>query len=175
MPLKLEDKRVIVAEVAEIAKQAHSVIAMEYRSVTVTEITQLRARARLANVHLRIVRNTLARRALADTPFACLQERLVGPIILAFSLKEPSAAARVIGEFIKNNERFAVKGIALSGQLLEGSELDKVAKLPTYQEAVSILMAVIKAPVTKLVRTLAEPQAKLARTLAALRDSKQAT
>ncbi len=173
MPLKLEDKQAIVNEVAEIAKQAHSIIAIEYRGMTVAEMTQLRAKARQNDVYLRIVKNTLAKRAISNTAFECLQERLVGPILLAFSREEPGAAARVISDFAKTNPKVVVKGIALSQQLLAATDLDKVAKLPTYREAISMLLAVMQAPVTKLVRTLAEPSAKLARTLAAIRDSKQ--
>ncbi|BAP57026.1 50S ribosomal protein L10 [Thioploca ingrica] len=172
MPLKLEDKQAIVNEVAEFAKQAHSIIAIEYRGMTVAEITQLRAQARQNGVYLRVIKNTLAKRAIANTAFECLQERLVGPILLAFSREEPGAAARVISHFAKTNPKVVVKGIALSRQLLTAADLDKVAKLPTYREAMGMLLAVMQAPVTKLVRTLAEPPAKLARTLAAIRDSK---
>lgn len=173
MPLKLEDKQAIVNEVAELAQQAHSIIAIEYRGMTVAEMTQLRTQARQNGVYLRVVKNTLAKRAISNTAFKCLQERLVGPILLAFSCEEPGAAARVISNFAKSNPKVVVKGIALSGQLLAVADLDKVAKLPTYRDAISMLLAVMQAPLTKLVRTLAEPPAKLARTLAAIRDSKQ--
>jgi large subunit ribosomal protein L10 len=172
MPLKLEDKQAIINEVAELAKQSHSIIALEYRGMTVAEMTQLRAQARQNGVYLRVVKNTLAKRAISNTAFECLQERLVGPILLAFSREEPGAAARVISNFAKTNQKVVVKGIALSGQLLAAADLDKVAKLPTYRDAISMLLAVMPAPMTKLVRTLAEPPAKLARTLAAIRDSK---
>ena len=172
MPLKLEDKQAIINEVAELVKQSHSIIALEYRGMTVAEMTQLRAQARQNGVYLRVVKNTLAKRAISNTAFECLQERLVGPILLAFSREEPGAAARVISNFAKTNQKVMVKGIALSGQLLAAADLDKVAKLPTYRDAISMLLAVMQAPMTKLVRTLAEPPAKLARTLAAIRDSK---
>jgi large subunit ribosomal protein L10 len=173
MPLKLEDKQAIVNEVAQLAQQAYSIIAIEYRGMTVAEMTQLRTQARQNGVYLRVIKNTLAKRAFANTAYECLQEQLVGPILLAFSREEPGAAARVISNFAKSNPKVVVKGIALSGQLLTAADLDKVAKLPTYQEAISMLLAVMQAPMTKLVRTLAEPTAKLARTLAAIRDSKQ--
>jgi large subunit ribosomal protein L10 len=172
MPLKLKDKQAIVSEVAKLAQQAYSIIAIEYRGMTVAEMTQLRTQARQNGVYLRIVKNTLAKRAISNTAFECLQERLVGPILLAFSCEEPGAAARVISNFAKSNPKVVVKGIALSGQLLAAADLDKVAKLPTYRDAISMLLAVMQAPLTKLVRTLAEPSAKLARTLAAIRDSK---
>lgn len=173
MPLKLEDKQAIVNEVAQLAQQAYSIIAVEYRGMTVAEMTQLRTQARQNGVYLRVIKNTLAKRAVANTAYECLQEQLVGPILLAFSREEPGAAARVISNFAKSNPKVVVKGIALSGQLLPAADLDKVAKLPTYRDAISMLLAVMQAPMTKLVRTLAEPTAKLARTLAAIRDSKQ--
>lgn len=173
MPLKLNDKRAIVATVNEIASQSHSAIVAEYRGINCTQMTQLRRQARDGGVYLRVVRNTLARRAVSNTPYECLQEILVGPILLAFSMEDPGAAARVINEFIKTNQKLIVKGIALSGQLLPPSDINKVAKLPTYLEAVSMLMSVMSAPVTQLARTLAEPHAKLVRTIAAVGDSKQ--
>lgn len=173
MPLKLEDKRQIVEEVAQVATKAQSAIAAEYRGMTVAEMTQLRIAARKAGVHLRVVRNTLARRAIMNTPFECMKETLVGPLILAFSQDDPGAGARVITEYFKTNKKLVVKSIALGGKLIPPENLDKVAKLPTLEQALSQLLAVMKAPVTKLVRTLAEPHAKLVRTVAAIRDSKQ--
>lgn len=172
MPLKLSDKRAIVASVNEIAVSANSAIVAEYSGMTVTEMTQLRNKAREAGVYLRVVRNTLAKRAVLNTKFECLQNVLVGPVVLAFSMEEPGAAARIINDFIKTNTKLVVKGISLGEQLYDASQLDKVAKLPTYKEAISMLMSVIQAPVTQLARTIAEPHAKLTRTIAALRDSK---
>lgn len=172
MPLKLEDKQAIVAQVAKIASSAHSVIAADYRGLSVADMTELREKARAADVYLRVVRNTLARRAISNTDFDCLGENLVGPIILAFSMNDPGSAARVIKDFIKTNKTLEVKAIALGGQLLNANDLDKVAKLPTYLEAVSMLMSVMLAPITQLVRTIKEPQAKLVRTVAAVRDNK---
>lgn len=172
MPLKLEDKRRIVEEVAQIAATAQSAIAAEYRGLTVADMTQLRIQARKADVYLRVVRNTLARRAMANTAFECMQDSLVGPLLLAFSTKNPGAGARVIADYLKTNQKLVVKSIALGGKLIPAQELDKVAKLPTLEQALSQLLAVMKAPLTKLVRTLAEPPAKLVRTLAAVRDSK---
>jgi large subunit ribosomal protein L10 len=176
MPLKLTDKQRIVDEVAKIAANSYSAIAIEYRGMEVGGMTALRAKARKSGVHLQVVRNTLAKRAIAGTSVACLEKVLKGPIILAFSQEDPGAAARVIGEFKKTDDKqnkLVVKGIAISGQLLDAKDLDKVAKMPTYKEAVGMLMSVMQAPITKLVRTLAEPQAKLVRTVAAVRDSKE--
>jgi len=171
--LKLEDKKTIVGEVAEVASQALSLIAAEYSGLTVSQLTGLRKSARESGVYMRVVRNTLARRALEDTQFACVQQELVGPLVLAFSQEDPGAAARLFKDFAKENEKLVVKAIAIDGQLLPGSSLDKLASLPTRLEAIAQLMSVMNAPITKFVRTLAEPHAKLVRTVAAIRDQKQ--
>lgn len=172
--LKLEDKKAIVNEVASVAKEALSLVAAEYSGLTVAQVTELRKSARENGVYMRVVRNTLARRALEGTKFACIQPALIGPLVLAFSKEEPGAAARIFKEFIKTNEKLNVKALALDNQLLPADSLNALASLPTRNEAIAQLMAVMQAPITKLVRTLAEPQAKLVRTLAALRDKKQA-
>lgn len=174
MTLRLEDKQAIVAEVGEVAQNALSAVTAEYRGLSVGEMSQLRVQARSSGVYLRVVRNTLARRALEGTGFACLQDTLVGPLLLAFSQQEPGAAARLIKTFSKQNEKLQVKALAFGGQLLPVNELDKLASLPTRDEAIATLMAVMKAPITKLIRTLAEPHAKLVRTVAAVRDQRQA-
>lgn len=174
MVLKLADKKTIVSEVAEVAKQALSLVAAEYSGLTVSQLTSLRKSAREAGVYMRVVRNTLARRALDGTQFACMQQELVGPLLLAFSQEDPGAAARLIREFVKLNEKLKVKALALDNQLLPPEGLEKLANLPTRDEAIAQLMYVMKAPVTQLVRTMAEPHAKLVRTLAAIRDQMQA-
>lgn len=174
MTLRLEDKKAIVAEVGEIASKALSVVTAEYRGLTVEEMTTLRAKARSNGVYLRVVRNTLARRALEGTMFACMQGTLVGPLLIAFSQHELSAAARLIRDFAKTNEKLVVKALAFDGQLLAANDLEKLASLPTREEGLATLMAVMKAPVTKFVRTLTEPHAKFVRTVAAVRDQKQA-
>ena len=170
MPLRLEDKRAIVAQVAQIAGQAQSAVVAEYRSLNCAQMTELRVIARDAGVYLQVVRNTLARRAVKNTDFECLVDMLVGPVVLAFSMEDPGAAARVISKFVKSDEKLVVKGLCLGGKLLSATDIDKVAKLPTYTEAISKLMAVMQAPLTKLVRTIAEPPAKLVRTIAALNE-----
>lgn len=174
MVLKLEDKQAIVNEVAQVANQALSLIAAEYSGLTVSQLTDLRKSAREAGVYMRVVRNTLARRALEGTQFACIQQELVGPLVLAFSQEDPGAAARLIRDFAKANEKLKVKALAIDNQLLPAEGLSKLANLPTRNEAIAQLMAVMIAPVTKLVRTMAEPHAKLVRTLAAVRDAKAA-
>lgn len=172
--LTLDDKKAIVSEVAEVAANATAVVAADYRGLTVTEMTELRRSARETGVYLRVVKNTLAKRAVEGTEFACVVDKLEGPLVLAFSGEEPSSAARVIKEFAKEHKSLEAKIVAFDGELLGDSGLDALAKMPTRDQAISMLMSVMKAPVTKLVRTLAEPQNKLARTLAALRDQKDA-
>jgi len=173
--MKLEDKKTIVSQVTEVAKRATSLIAAEYSGLTVEQLTGLRKNARAVGVHMQVVRNTLARRALEGTQFACIQDSLVGPLLLAFSEDHPGAAARLLKEFAKENEKLKVKALAIDNQLLPPEGLNKLASLPTRDEAISQLMSVMQAPIAKLVRTLAEPHAKLVRTVAAIRDAKQAS
>lgn len=170
--LSFAQKEAIVAEVAEIAKNAHSAIGAEYRGLTVEQMTDLRVEARKVGVYVRIVKNSLAKCAFADTDFACMEESLTGPLILAFSQEDPGSAARVAEAFAKGHDQFKVRLVAIGGRLLDPSELDTLAKMPTYDEAVSQLMAVMKAPVQKLAATINEIPGKLVRTLAAVRDSK---
>lgn len=174
MAIKLDDKKAIVAEVAEVASSAHSAVIAEYRGLSVSQMTELRVKAREDGVYLRVVRNTLARRAVEGTEFECMQEALVGPVVLAFSQEDPGAAGRVIKEFAKANDKLVVKAVAVGGQLLDASAIEKLASMPTYDQAISMLMSVMQAPISKFVRTLAEPNAKLVRTIAAIRDQKEA-
>lgn len=176
MSLTMEDKQAIVAEVAAVASKAHSAIAAEYRGLSVTQMTNLRAKARDNSVYLRVVKNTLARRALADTEFACMRERLVGPLILAFSKEDPGAAARVFKDFLKDkaNDRFVIKALAVGGQVLPDTNLDTLASLPTRQQALSMLLGCLRAPLDKFARTVKEVPGKLVRTIDAVRQQKQA-
>ncbi|MBM5811493.1 MAG: 50S ribosomal protein L10 [Gammaproteobacteria bacterium] len=174
MPLRLEDKQALVAEVQAVAHAAHSVVAAEYRGLTVTQITGLRAKARESGVWLRVVKNTLARRAVSGTPYECIGPSLKGPLILAFSRTDPGAAARVVRDFARGNERLVPRFVALGGRTWPASDLERVASLPTRNEALALLLGVCKAPVVRLVRTLAEPQAKLVRTVAAVKDARVA-
>lgn len=173
MPLNLEQKKVIVAEVAEVAGSAYSAVAAEYRGMTVDQMTVLRREARNNGVYLRVIKNTLARRAVEDTDFACMQEGMTGPLILAFSQEDPGSAARVIKDFMKTNDKLVVKMVSIGGKLLDASELETLSKMPTYDQAISLLMAVMKAPVEKLARTINEVPGKLVRTVAAIRDAKE--
>ncbi len=174
MALSLEGKKAVVAEVAGVAQTAHSVVAAEYRGLTVAEMTELRVKARESAVAVRVVRNTLARRALADTEFECMSEQLIGPLVLAFSQEEPGSAARVMRDFSKDNKDLVIKLAAFGGQVIDGGDIDVLANLPTREEALSKLLSVLLAPASKLVRTLAEPQARVVRTLAAARDQREA-
>jgi large subunit ribosomal protein L10 len=172
--LNLEQKQAVVAQVKEIAATALSAVGAEYRGLPVGDMTRLRAEARKNGVYMRVLRNTLARRAVLDTPFECMRDALVGPLILAFSRDDPGAAARVVGDFARTNDKLVVKLVALKGRLLAASDISRLASLPTKEQAISVLMATMKAPVEKLARTLAEPHARLVRTLAAVRDQKEA-
>ncbi|MEM7504603.1 MAG: 50S ribosomal protein L10 [Pseudomonadota bacterium] len=174
MAISLAEKKAIVADVAEVAASAYSAVAAEYRGLTVAEMTDLRVKARDSGVYLRVVRNTLARRALEGTDFECMKDGLTGPLVLAFATDEPGASARVIGDFAKTNDKLQVRLVSFGGKLLDPSELDVLAKMPTRDEALGMLVGVMQAPVSKFVRTMAEPTGKFVRTVAALREKLQA-
>jgi len=171
----LEDKKAIVVQVNETATSALSLVVADARGVPVDGMTSLRQVARENGVTLRVVRNTLARRALQGTDYECINEALVGPSLFGFSMEDPGAAARLFKDFARDNEAFEVKALAIGGQMLGAHQLDVLAKLPTREEALSMLLSVMQAPVTKLVRTMNEVPGKLVRTLAAVRDQKQAS
>ena len=154
MALNLDSKKVVVEEVAEFAAKAYSAVAAEYRGLTVTEMTELRKTARETGVYLRVVKNTLAKRAVAGTEFECMQDGLVGPLVLAFSMEDPGCAARLISDFAKTHNKLITKVVAIGGQAYGSSELERLAKLPTRDQGIAMLMSVMKAPVGKLVRTL---------------------
>lgn len=174
MAIRLEDKKQIVSEVNEAATSALSAVLADYRGVSVSDLTSLRKVARENGVYLRVVRNTLLKRAMASTDFECLNPVLSGPTILAFSMEDPGAAARVLKDFAKGNDKFEVKALSIGGKLLGADQLDALASLPTYDQAVSMLMSVMLAPITKLARTFNEVPTKVTRAVAAVRDQKQA-
>ena len=174
MALTLEQKKAVVAEVAEVAQTAHSAVAAEYRGLTVGEMTELRRKARAEGVYLKVAKNTLVRRAVEGTDFECMADELTGPLLFAFSIEDPGAAARLIKEVAKSNDRLITRLVAVGAQVYGAEELERLSKLPTRDQAIAMLMGVMKAPIEKFVRTLAEPHAKLVRTVAAVRDSKQA-
>jgi large subunit ribosomal protein L10 len=171
MALGLADKQALVAEVNEVAASSESAIAAEYRGLSVAQMTELRAKARSEGVYLRVMKNTLAKRAIEGTDFECLGAALQGPILLAFSREDPGAAARVIKEFAKENEDLATRAVAIGGTLYGAEDLSRLASLPTLDQARAILLGVIQAPLTQLVRTLAEPPTMLARVFGARGDA----
>ena len=173
MPIGLEEKQAIVAEVNETAGKALSAVMAYYRGVTVSEMTTLRTAARKAGVAVRVIRNTLAKRAFAGTDFECLSEALLGPNVLAFSLEDPGAGARVFKEFAKSNEAFEIRALSVGGKLLGADQIDALATLPTRDQGLSMLMAVMLGPVTKLARTLNDVPGKVTRVVAAVRDQKE--
>ncbi len=173
MAIGLDQKKAIVAEVSEIAADAFSLVIADSRGVTVSEITGLRKMARENAVRLRVVRNSLAKRALKGTDFECVAEALTGPSLFGFSMEDPGAAARLFKDFAKENENFEVKGLSVSGHLLDPSQLDVLAALPTREVALSKLMSVMIAPASKLVSTLNDVPSKLVRVLAAVKEQKQ--
>ena len=174
MALNFEHKKAVVAEVADTASKALAAVAAEYRGLTVEEMTELRVKAREGGVVLKVAKNTLVRRAVEGTEYECMQDSLTGPLLLAFSMDDPGAAARLVKDYSKDHEKLIAKLVAVGGQLYDASELERLSKLPTYDQAIAILMGVMKAPIEKFVRTLAEPHSKLVRTVAAVRDAKEA-
>ena len=174
MALRLEDKKALVQEVNAVAGDSVTAVAAEYRGLTVAEMTQVRKEARTAGVYMRVVKNTLARRAVEGTEFECMQDTLKGPILLAFAKDDPGAAARVIKNFAKEHDALQAVSLSAGGQLLPASDLATLAELPTLDQARAMLLGVMMAPLTKLARTLAEPSAMLARTLSARGDQEAA-
>ena len=159
MALNLSQKQEVVAEVAEVASKAHSLIAAEYAGVTVSQMTEMRKKARETGVYLRVVKNTLASRAVAGTEYECVKDVLVGPLLYAFSTEEPGAAGRLIKEFAKGNDKLQAKVVALGGQLYPASHVDVLASLPTRDQALAMLA-----------RVLSEPAAMFARAVKAVAD-----
>ncbi len=173
MALNLEEKKAIVADVNETASKALSLVVADARGVNVADITALRKQAREANVDLRVVKNSLAKRAFEGTEYECVESVLVGPSLFGFSMEDPGAAARLFKDFAKNNTAFEVKALSVGGQLYPSEQLDVLAKLPTLDEARGQLASVMIAPVTKLVRTFNEVPSKVTRVVAAVRDKKE--
>ena len=172
MSLNREQKQAVVAEVSAQLSKAQAVILAEYRSVPVRAMTELRKRARGAGVYLRVLKNTLARRAVADTPFKGLSEKMVGPLAYGIS-SDPVAAAKVLHEFARDNEKFVIKAGAMPNLVMSAREVADLAKMPSRRELLTKLVATLQAPIAKFVRTLNEVPGKFARTLAAVRDHQQ--
>lgn len=167
MALDRKAKEALVDEVNSVADSAHSAVAAEYRGLTVAEMTDLRSLARNSGVYLKVVKNTLARLAVEGTEFQCLQESLRGPLLLAFSKEDPGAAARVIKGFSEEHDKLVTVSVSIGGELYAASDLNRLAALPTLDEARAMLLRTFNAPMTQFVRTLVEPPAMMARTLQA--------
>ena len=174
MPIGLKEKQAIVAEVNETAQAALSAVMADYRGVTVDAMTQLRKSARESGVQVRVIRNTLAKRAFEGTELECMNDALTGPCIVAFAMEDPGASARLFKDFAKEQEAFEIKALSVGGKLLPAEQIDALAKLPTRDEALALLMAVMQAPVTKLARTMNDIPGRVTRVVAAVRDQKQA-
>ena len=174
MGLSLEQKQATVSEVATTLQGAQSLIVAEYRGLNVERITQLRAKARTSGVWLRVLKNTLARRAVQGTPFEKLSEKMVGPLMYGIS-QDPVAGAKVLSEFAKENELFVIKAGAMPNAVMSAQDIKALAQLPSREQLIAMLLGTLQAPMTKLVRTLNEVPARFVRTLAAVRDAKSGT
>jgi len=174
MSLNLEQKQAVVAEVAKAVAGAQAIVMAENRGMPVADMTQLRAKARASGVYFRVVKNTLVRRAVAETPFSALADKMVGPLAYGIG-SDPVAVAKVLNDFAKAHEKFVIAGGAMPGQVMSAKEIAALASLPSREELLAKLLGTMQAPIAKFVRTMNEVPAKFARTLAALRDAKPAT
>ena len=173
MPMRMNDKQLAVQELHEIAEIAVSAVAADYHGSSVSQLTILRQKARESDVHLKVIRNTLAKKALEGTKFNCLDDLLVGPTMLAFSLQDPSSAAKLLNDFKNENKAFIVKGLTFGENLLDLSRLVDIANLPSKDEAIALLMSVLNAPIAQLASTLNEFPSKLARVLVSIKQKKE--
>ncbi len=174
MALTLEQKKQVVAEVSEVAANAYSVVAAEYHGIEVGQMTDLRNKAREKGVVLKVIKNSLAKRAFEGTNFECMADNMTGPLIFAFAMEDLGSAARIVYDFNKEHKLLDAKIVAVGGEAFGPEELERVSKLPTRDEALSMLMATMKEPVTKLARTMKEVPGKFVRTVAAVKDAKEA-
>ena len=173
MSLNLQEKQAVVAEVAKQVAGAQAIVMAENRGMPVAAMTQLRAKARASGVYFRVVKNTLVRRAVADTPFAPLAEKMVGPLAYGIGT-DPVAVAKVLNDFAKGNDKFVITGGAMPGQVMSAKDISALAALPSREELLARLVGTMQAPIVKLVRTMNEVPGKFVRTVAAVRDSKAA-
>ena len=175
MALTKSEKEKIVLEVKEVASKASSLVISDARGMKVTELSEVRKNATEAGIHVQIIKNSLAKLAFEGTDFGCSDEVLVGPSLFAFSFDEPGAAAKLLKTYAKNFESLEVKALVVEGQLLDGAQIDILAKLPSRDEAYGLVASVLQAPVSKFATLLNEVPSKLARVLAAVQDKKQAS
>jgi len=174
LSLNLEQKQAVVAEVAKQVSGAQAIVMVENRGMAVADMTRLRAKARASGVYFRVVKNTLVRRAVAETPFAPLADRMVGPLAYGIG-PDPVAVAKVLNDFAKGNEKFVITGGAMPGQVMSAKEIAALAALPSREELIARLLGAMQAPIIKFVRTLNEIPSRFVRTLAAVRDAKPAS
>jgi large subunit ribosomal protein L10 len=167
MSLNFTQKQAVVSEVNEIAVNAQTAIAAEYNGLTVQQMTELRSKARNDGVTVRVVKNTLAKRALVGTNFECLNDSLIGPLLLVFSGEDPGAGARLVKAFTKENDKLVTRVLVVSGVLRPAEDLDLLAKMPTLDGARSMFLSVLQSPQTNLVRVLAAPSGQFVRVLSA--------
>ena len=172
MGLSLEQKQAVVSEVTAQLAKAQAVIVAEYRGLDVTSVTELRSKARQSGVYLRVLKNTLARRAVSGTPFEKLSDQLVGPLMYGIS-QDPVAGAKALAEFAKSNDKFVIKGGAMPNSLMSAQDVKALATMPSRDELIAILLGTMQAPVAKLARTMNEVPGKFVRALAAVRDQKE--
>ena len=172
MGLNLEQKKAVVAEVSTQVGKAQSIIVAEYRGLEVGVMTELRAKARKAGVYLRVLKNTLVRRAVKDTPFDKLSEKMVGPLVYGIS-SDPVASAKVLNEFAKANEKFVIKAGGLPNAVISAKEVTALANMPSREQLLATLLGTMQAPTVKFVQTLNEVPSKFVRALAAVRDQKE--
>ncbi len=174
MALNLAQKKEVVAELANVAANAHSLVAAEYAGLTVEQLTELRKMARQGGVYLKVAKNTLVSRAVDGTDYACVRDALTGPLLYAFSKEDPGAAGRLIKDFAKANDKLKARLVAIGGKAYPASHVDVLASLPTRDQALGMLLSVLVQPATMLVRVLAEPASQLARATNAVAQQKQA-
>lgn len=172
MSLNLDDKKAVVAEVSAVIANAQSIIAAEYRGLEVVDLTVLRANARQYGVYLRVLKNTLVRRAISGTQFEALSEKLVGPLIYGIST-DPVAAAKLLNDFAKGKEKLVIKAGAMPHYVMDAAGVKALASMPSREELLSKLLGTMQAPITQFVRTLNEVPTKFVRGLAAVRDAKE--
>ena len=173
MPLRIEDKQRLVQELNAIASSSIAGAVADFSGLNVTEITELRTKARESGVYLKVVKNTLSKRAFSDTSFECLTENLKGPIIIALSKDDLASPARLFKDFSKDYQQLKTVSLAIDGNAFPASDLERIAQLPTQQEAYSIIVRLLQAPIEKAVRTLKEIPTKFTRITVALKDNKE--
>ncbi len=172
MGLSLEQKQAVVSEVTAQLANAQAVIVAEYRGLDVASVTDLRSKARQSGIYLRVLKNTLARRAVAGTPFEKLADQMVGPLMYGIS-QDPVAGAKTLSEFAKGNDKFVIKGGAMPNSVMSAQDVKALATMPSRDELIAILLGTMQAPVAKLARTMNEVPGKFVRALAAVRDQKE--